>query len=52
MDLTPEGCALAQIKERGHADKYRAAGLPIHLIGIDLSRGRRNLVGFEVESLA
>ena len=31
--------------------KYRAEGLPIHLIGIEFSRERRSLVGFEVETL-
>jgi hypothetical protein len=31
------------------ADKYRAEGLPIHLIGVEFSRSTRNVVGFEVE---
>jgi len=51
VELTPEGAALPQIKARGYADKYRAEGLPIHLIGIEFSRERRSVVGFEVESL-
>ena len=51
LDLAPEGRALAQIKGRGYADKYRAEGIPIHLIGVEMSRERRTLVGFEVESL-
>ena len=51
VELAPEGAALQQIKDRGYADKYRAEGLPIHLIGIEFSRERRALVGFEVESL-
>jgi len=38
-------------KDRGYADKYRGDGLPIHLIGIEFSRDRRGLVGFEVEHL-
>ena len=50
VELEPEGRALQQIKDRGYADKYRALGQPIHLIGIEFSRERRNLVGFEVES--
>jgi hypothetical protein len=33
VELTPEGQALQQIKDKGYADKYRAEGLPIHLIG-------------------
>ena len=51
VELAPEGAALRQIKEKGYADKYRAEGLPIHLIGIEFSRERRSLVGFEVETL-
>ena len=49
VELTPDGRALQQIKDRGYADKYRADGQPIHLIGIEFSRERRGLVGFEVE---
>ncbi|WPL18668.1 putative AAA-ATPase [Thiorhodovibrio winogradskyi] len=52
VELAPEGAALAQIKARGYAEKYRAEGLPIHLIGIEFSREQRTLVGFEVETLS
>jgi len=52
VELAPEGRALQQIKDRHYADKYRAEGLPIHLIGIEFSREQRTLVGFEVETLA
>ncbi|MBL8445757.1 MAG: ATP-binding protein [Zoogloeaceae bacterium] len=51
VELEPEGRALAQIKARGYADKHRASGQPIHLIGVEFSRERRAVVGFEVESL-
>ena len=51
VELTPEGRALQQIKDRGYADKYRAEGLPIHLIGVEFSCQQRSVVGFEVESL-
>jgi hypothetical protein len=46
-----EGRALAQIKEKKYADKYRALHRPIHLIGIEFSKKARNVVGFEAESL-
>jgi hypothetical protein len=46
-----EGKALAQIKEKKYADKYRALHQPIHLIGIEFSKKARNLAGFETESL-
>ncbi|MBK1722637.1 ATP-binding protein [Thiocystis violacea] len=51
VELEPEGRALQQIKDRGYADKYRAGGQPIHLIGVEFSRERRAVVGFEVETL-
>jgi len=51
VELAPEGAALQQIKDKGYAEKYRAEGLPIHLIGIEFSRQERTLVGFEVETL-
>ena len=52
VELTPEGRALQQIKDQGYADKYRAEGLPIHLIGVEFSREQRSVVGFEVESVS
>ena len=45
------GAALQQIKDRGYADKYRARGEPIHLVGIEFGRAERNVVGFEVETV-
>jgi len=50
VELAPEGRALEQIEARGYAERYRASGRPIHLIGIEFSRERRNLVAFEVET--
>ncbi|MBN2886823.1 MAG: ATP-binding protein [Chromatiaceae bacterium] len=52
VEQDAEGRALAQIKARGYADKYRASGEPMHLIGLEFSRAQRALVGFEVESLS
>ncbi|MDS4020569.1 MAG: ATP-binding protein [Candidatus Competibacter sp.] len=52
VELVPEGQALRQIKERGYADKYRAEGQPIHLIGVEFSREQRRVVRFEVETVA
>lgn len=51
VELAPEGRALQQLKDQGYADKYRAEGLPIHLIGVEFSREQRTVVGFEVESV-
>ncbi len=51
VELEPEGRALQQLKDRGYADRYRAEGVPIHLIGVEFSRKRRAVAGFEVEHL-
>ena len=45
----PEGRALAQIEEKGYADKYRHLGQPIHLVGVEFSREERNVAAFTVE---
>jgi len=52
VDLAPEGRALQQIKDRRYAEKYRALGQPIALIGVEFSRTERNIVGYEVEEIA
>ena len=44
-----EGAAMAQLKERRYADKYRGTGEPIHLVAVEFSRDTRNVVAFEVE---
>jgi hypothetical protein len=51
VELAPEGRALEQIKARGYAERYRAKGKSIHLVGVEFSRERRSVVGFEVETL-
>ncbi len=49
----PEGAparpaaALAQLRERGYADKYRASGGPVHLIAVEFSKRTRNVAAFE-----
>ena len=49
VEMTPEGAAMDQLKARRYADKYRAGGQPIYLIGVEFSRDARNLAAFEVE---
>ena len=49
VDRTPEGKAIAQLRERGYADKYRHLGQPIHLVGVEFSRETRNVAAFTVE---
>ncbi len=47
VERKPAGSAIAQIRERGYAEKYRAGGESIHLIGVEVGRQARNLVAFE-----
>ena len=43
------GAALAQLQARGYADKYRGAGAPVHLVGVEFSSASRNVVAFDHE---
>ncbi len=49
VELLAKGRALQQIKEKDYADKYRTQGMTIHLIGVEFSSKKRNVVNFEVE---
>ena len=44
------GAALAQLKARRYADKYRAPGRTVHLIGVEIGAATRNITAFDVES--
>ena len=46
-EMAPPGSALAQLKERRYADKYRGQDEPIHLVGVEFSRETRNITAFE-----
>ena len=50
VEQLPEGSALQQIKDKKYADKYRASGQQIHLIGVEFSREQRQIVAFEVHT--
>ncbi len=47
VEQASEGAAMAQLQEKGYADKYRDSGEPVHLIGVEFSRETRNLIAFE-----
>ena len=49
VEKEPAGAAIAQLKARGYADKYRHLGQPIHLVGVEFSREERNVAAFAVE---
>ena len=52
VEMAPEGAAMAQLKARRYADKYRHLGQPIHLIAVEFSKDARNVAAFEVERAA
>ena len=47
VETAPAGGALAQLRERDYAAKYRGRGEPIHLIGVEFSRETRTVTAFE-----
>ncbi len=49
VEIASDGAAMAQLKARDHAAKYRALDEPIHLIAVEFSRSSRNLAAFAVE---
>ena len=49
VDKESEAQALAQIRERGYADKYRNPAGPVRMIGVEFGRKERNIVAFSVE---
>ena len=49
VEKEPEGTAMAQLEEKGYADKYRRLGQPIHLVGVEFSREERNVAAFAAE---
>ncbi|WP_462267617.1 PD-(D/E)XK nuclease domain-containing protein [Desulfobacter sp.] len=49
-DKTP-GTALAQIRQKGYADKFRESCADIYLIGVEFDRTQCNIIRFEWEQL-
>ena len=47
VEQAGEGAAMAQLREREYADKYRAPGVTVHLVGVEFSSESRNVVAFE-----
>ena len=40
---------MAQLRERGYADKYRHLGKPVHLVAVEFSTKTRNVAAFDAE---
>ena len=51
IEQSGTGSAMAQLKERRYADRYRAEGKPVHLVGVEFSSADRNVRTFEVEEV-
>ena len=49
VPLGPTGAAMAQLKRRRYADKYRVPGRRVHLVAVEFSTRERNVVSFQVE---
>jgi len=49
VELAPEGSAMAQLKAKGYADKYRHLRQPIHMIAVEFSKASRNVLALDVE---
>ena len=49
VEMASEGAAMAQLKEKRYADKYRGSGRAIHLIAVEFSKDARNVAAFQVE---
>ena len=48
VEMAGEGAAMAQLRERDYAAKYRGGDGEVFLVGVEFSRKTRNVVGFEV----
>ncbi len=48
-ERSESGNGMEQMRNRGCADKYRSKGLPIHLVSVEYSSEKRNIVKFCLE---
>lgn len=51
VEQAGQGTAMAQLNQRGYAEKFRAEADKICLVGVEFSSEIRNVVAFEVERL-
>ncbi len=49
LERAGSGAAMAQLKERRYADKYRHLGEPVYLVAVEFSEKVRNVVSVEAE---
>ena len=48
VELAGAGTALAQLRAKGYAEKYRGQGESVHLVGVEFSSATRNIERFDV----
>ena len=48
-ERSEQGAALAQLRARRYADKYRTPNHAVHLIGVEISAEARDITAFDVE---
>ncbi len=48
VELEPEGKALDQLKAKKYHEKYLTNFAEVYLVGVEFSKDKRNIVGFEV----
>ena len=51
VERTGDGAAMAQLKERGYAGKYRRPGVAVHLVAVEFSSELGNIASFSVETV-
>ena len=49
VERAGRGAAMAQLRERGYANKYRHLGEPVHLVAVEFSAETRNVARFEAD---
>ena len=49
VERAGSGAALAQLKAKGYAEKYRHMNVPVHLVGVEFSVKTRNVKRFDFE---
>ena len=47
VEQAGEGAAMAQLRQRGYADKHRGTGGPVRLVAVEFSSEARNIASFE-----
>lgn len=52
IEQVPEGKALQQLIDKDYAEKYKQPGVSVTLIGVEFSREKRNIVGWDVLNIA